>query len=355
MNTTLRLWSALAVVALLLSACPSDPPEDADPDPGNNGATNNGGGPTCGDGICETGETQCPADCEAANNGNVTCGDGVCDPNVGEDTDSCPADCGGPDEDCNLCDDTQSCVTNDAVTDACFDSNCADEDCGEGEVCDEQVCVSESCAGLDCGGYPNVCRGGVCVTGSCSDPDVRCHEGTMCVDDECLTPCTETEECLPLACIDNYCRVCGDDLDCGANFICVSDQCVPPCTDSPDDCEDGLVCDPETGRCDDACTADSCGEGEICDPDTGLCTDGECSQNGMADPACPGGHICDNGVCIPFGPLFFGSLCSGCQYSISDTYSGAFVLGSMELSGPAIDSENYTLQPGAIHILSGTD
>ncbi len=49
-----------------------------------------GGGPTCGDGVCEAGEdtVSCPQDCDAG----PVCGNGVCE--AGEDFTTCFADCG---------------------------------------------------------------------------------------------------------------------------------------------------------------------------------------------------------------------------------------------------------------------
>lgn len=48
-------------------------------------------GPVCGDGVCQPGETTACADCAAG----PICGDGACDP--GETAAGCPDDCGAPD------------------------------------------------------------------------------------------------------------------------------------------------------------------------------------------------------------------------------------------------------------------
>lgn len=55
-----------------------------------------GNGPVCGNGICETGETNenCPEDCP---NGEPVCGNGICE--EGENAQNCPQDCGGLDID----------------------------------------------------------------------------------------------------------------------------------------------------------------------------------------------------------------------------------------------------------------
>jgi hypothetical protein len=65
----------------------------SDPGTGGDGTGTGGGGDTgyCGDGSCDSGEdsSSCPDDC----GGGGYCGDGACD--SGEDESSCPDDCGG--------------------------------------------------------------------------------------------------------------------------------------------------------------------------------------------------------------------------------------------------------------------
>ncbi len=53
-----------------------------------------GGGPTCGDGTCDSGETavNCPADCDTTT--GPVCGDGACD--APENADNCSQDCSAP-------------------------------------------------------------------------------------------------------------------------------------------------------------------------------------------------------------------------------------------------------------------
>lgn len=126
------------------------------------------------------------------------------------------------------CDPGQTCVSNEVVTDQCFDRDCGEVQCDAGMVCYAGACVDSACAGVDCGGYPNVCGAGVCVVGNCDDdPDVRCPDGLDCVEGDCLTPCADTSQCLPLACRDGHCRPCELDVDCGPGFLCRGDQCLP--------------------------------------------------------------------------------------------------------------------------------
>ena len=78
--------------ALSLAACGSMPtPTPACENADNCSEKPDAGTPhgTCGDGVCQTGETQqsCPADCKPA----VTCGDLIC--SSSETVTSCPGDC----------------------------------------------------------------------------------------------------------------------------------------------------------------------------------------------------------------------------------------------------------------------
>jgi flagellin-like protein len=72
---------------------------------GNNGGGNgggNGGSNSCGDGICNNGDTcsTCPTDCGICGNSGGYCGDGIC--NNGETCSTCPTDCGICGVSCNI-------------------------------------------------------------------------------------------------------------------------------------------------------------------------------------------------------------------------------------------------------------
>lgn len=243
------------------------------------------------------------------------------------------------------------CVTNRVVTNECFPRDCPEESCGPDEVCFNGMCVNESCAGVECTGDYMVCRGGVCIQGSCEDPDVSCPQGYDCIDDECLKRCLDQSYCDGFACVDGYCIPCGDDYDCEPGTICVNEACVLPCFDNPDMCSADEVCHPETGRCVEGCTADNmCAEDEICDWDSGLCVEEECTEPGSTDE-CPEGYVCVQRRCVPESPLFFGGFSSGGGTCESSRYSGVFIISPVSIVGPEAQSENYVLRSGVITVL----
>lgn len=79
------------------------------------------------------------------------------------------------------------------------------------------------------------------------------------------------------------------------------DATAPGCGSVPEEprCENGLVCNPEDGRCY-VCTAwdaSSCGAGEACDAATGLCTQSG-PGGGATCSACSADADCGFGVCV---------------------------------------------------------
>lgn len=274
------------------------------------------------------------------------------------DPDLSPPEDTGPDapevEDC-MCPAGEVCVSNDLVKDACFPRDCDDQRCDGDEVCFQGDCVAESCAGVDCGGYPNVCRGGVCEVGNCTDPDVQCPDGRACVENDCLLPCDEQADCDPLACRDGYCRPCELDQDCGGGLICVAEQCVDAC--SPGACLAGEVCDAESGRCVDACQGDAdCDTDELCDLASGECGPADCAAADQGQQgACESGEVCVDRRCLPTrAPLVLG-LCSGCGAMRSERYRAVLVLSPVEQSAPPAASARYRLESGAVQILQEGD
>jgi hypothetical protein len=125
----------------------------------------------------------------------------------------------------------------------------AEPECEDNADCDD---------GLFCNGA-ETCVGDECVPGD--DP---CEEGQECdeANDACLTPCTTDDDC--------------DDGD-----PCTVDACVTAdpgteggtCLYTDVECDEGLVCDPDTGDCVECLVDEDCGEGEVC-------TDGECVAEG---------------------------------------------------------------------------
>lgn len=236
-----------------------------------------------------------------------SCGDGTCDD--GEDSSSCPDDCGTPDpcdgvtcesssttcEDgfvatcsnscsggtCSEC--TPDCSGHDVPATSCGDGTCDSEesqdscpsDCGSASTCGDGVCdVSE-----DSSSCPSDCPfAGFCGDGSCdSDEDpatcpVDC--GSACGDGSC----NFGEDCSSCSTDCGVCTTCGDG-------VCEAGEDV----DCPGDCE--------------TCGNGVCGGGEDkfnCASDCGFCGDDVCS-GGETDTSCPddcgGSTFCGDGVC----------------------------------------------------------
>jgi hypothetical protein len=122
------------------------------------------GGPICGDGLCDPGETcqACPADCGSC------CGDSVCA--GGETCQTCPADCGVCCGD-GVCAGGETCQTCPTDCDCCGNGICDANECTFcpfdcGDCCGNGVCdFLEDCqiCATDCGP-------GCCPTPSPGDP-----------------------------------------------------------------------------------------------------------------------------------------------------------------------------------------
>ncbi len=82
-----------------------------------------------------------------------------------------------------------------------------------------------------------------------------------------------------------------DGVRCIPPQVCVDGECVDPCS-GDEDCPEGYVC--ENGRC---VPKDPC-EGVIC-PEGYICKDGVCVPNPCYGVVCPEGYICVNGKCVP--------------------------------------------------------
>lgn len=200
------------------------------------------------------------------------CGDGLCDPNDGEDSFTCPQDCGTAEGVCGNGQDNGW------------------EDCGEPTLPDceaPDTCIGCRCAppppecfyNEDCAQDGDVCNGSnVCAQGHlCTPtPPLNCDDGDACNGVETCDPTDGCQAGTPVVCDDQ--RECTTDSCDPQTGECLFDTTSCPCT-TAQDCDDGNVCngtedcDLDTGcvagtplTCDDG---DACNGVETCDPTNG--------------------------------------------------------------------------------------
>lgn len=228
-------------------------------------------GPVCGNGFCETGETNasCPADCKPA---AAVCGNGMCE--NGESNASCPADCKPAGAVCG----NGFCETGES------NASCPADCKPAGAVCGNGMCENGESAAT----CPADCKttGGSCV-GKCGGQSTGCY----CDD------------------------LCSNNNDCCADYqaVCKGSTCTPKCVanavcGAPDGCG---------GKCTGTCTAGLvCNASKVCAPSTakcgnGICETGETSTNCAADCKTAGGSC--SGMC---GKQSGSCYCdSGCKQS----------------------------------------
>lgn len=163
----------------------------------------------CGDAVCEGSEdnSNCEVDCGAA----PFCGDGVCD--AGENSCSCPDDCGAAPTSETVCidgwDDDCDGLTDCADADCSSDPACADP-CGDG-TCDSGAGEDSCTCPEDCGMPP-------LSETDCSDgQDDDCDNLTDCSDSDCASDptcdclprgdaCTSDAECCSARCHRGACK-----------------------------------------------------------------------------------------------------------------------------------------------------
>lgn len=310
----------------------------------------------CEDGVCEPPPPPCVYDEDCGN--DDVCAGGYCVP-------ECPESCGDPElcdpDPCMPPDDTPPCVIDDHCNggDRCEDGVCqppqppcdlscpaddvcvndvcvppqppctTDGDCPGGTVCADGVCNPgiPPCTGSDCGActYDAQCPGGyACNEGFCvpvapplpCTDVIDCPAGQLCTGGYCEppTPCGPQGECGPgeLCEVDTGTCVpvpCNNQNDCGADELCLGGYCEPPggCTVDRD-CPGGELC--ENGTCRPGQPPIPCEVSTECPPAgddvwVPVCYDGFCRPGGgdcLENPDCPGGTVCETGVCVPADP-----------------------------------------------------
>jgi hypothetical protein len=258
------------------------------------------GGENCADkncqfGVCEEGACVNPDSCESSADclPGYGCQSGGCRAlQACEEDADCPVGvCGGD----NICTNPSTCEEN---ADCLANSYCADSGRCEPDPCNDVTC--------ELGG---VCQRGTtnCVSAeSCTDEteESDCVDGERCFDGACLG---EDELCATLDCQRGVCsfqeKACvsaddcaGDDTLCIDGEICSeADECIDDlCVQNDVTCDDGGICLPRVGECENAQTCES---NQDCLPDH-LCVDDTCTLastacgEGDGDGGCFGNQTC---------------------------------------------------------------
>lgn len=269
----------------------------------------------CVDGSCGT------LTCDAAQAFSADCGvDGVCSAG-GQCT---PVECGCVT--CDPCAEGLSCQLNLCVAGPagnCAGATCDGKPCTSDAACDTLRCKGGACHPVDWCAQDADCDSkkcdlatSICTTGGGGDPDATtgpctadsCPEGETCNTDSGECEETIVGEGLQL------CRSCPDgDGQCGGDAVatCVAfggaAYCLTECTTN-NDCPTGFQCFnvpsvgsrciPGSGSCDKKCIQEGCEDGKVCEFDTGNCV-----PKLNACDSCDKDDYCGAGNrCVKFGP-----------------------------------------------------
>ena len=297
------------------------------------GCASGGSGTECGDGVCESGETEvsCPQDCHTA-----TCGDGMADG-----TEMCDGyDLGGKscvslgyDEGVLACSSTCTLDTSGCHT----SSGCGDGVVQAGEACDGADLNGQTCSSLGYAGGVLMCHSDCTLdTSSCESPP-SCGNGVVDAGEDCDGADLGGSTCLSLG-------FGGGSLSCGGACSFDTSGCEPASDcgngviDTGEDCDGGnlggascqglgfvggvLACGPsclyDTSGCQEAVCGNGVVEsGEECDGtnlngmDCGslgqgggtLACDGSCyfDTSGCVSQSCPLDESFEGGVVPPAG------------------------------------------------------
>ena len=269
------------------------------------------GGPVCGDGTCDSGETKssCPADCGSATTTAAHVCDVGCDsPSSAGTTATCYCD--------NQCQTYGDCCNADgsATATSCAGSTCASCNGGAtGPVCGDGSCDStETCSSCpsDCGNCPGYCGDGTCdSTETCSNCatdcggcPATCGDGTCDSGETCGNCSKDCGKCPPDVVSSDVVYV---DAGCNNNG-----QCPNVCNLASGTCVQCNVASDCFGQqCNNHVCASVCGDG--------LCAGDESSQTCCVDCPCASGLKCVNTACSSGGacsdtcPKLYGSECAG--------------------------------------------
>lgn len=205
--------------------------------------------------------------------------------------------------------------------------------CNQNGTCAPLMGIGELCDGINADCKEGMCSNGVCTAfpgpgQACAGP---CAGNHWCVNDICVPPAADGENCSGYRPCADACSVCRPEFV-GApetQYKCLARASAgDACALSDDDhCAKGLYCNGSTDRCeawrqiDDDCTGigERCAEGLYCKPFDGVCSDllptfGESCE---ASLKCAYDLLCVKGVCTtggPAEPCEFDSDCSDGLY-----------------------------------------